>query len=249
MLVHGIIASTLAVLVITPSWSQTQADFDLPALSNERGPKLELWSTRYFVHVAASSPLGITLKDKHGNVLSDPVSPRDWCLAAIEGTVRVALKDDARTLNYGGVSAQSQVDCAAVLKINPVKHPWIKSTGKSFFGLAMGSFGDGVAGYKLVPYRTIAVDKSVIPYGTVIYIPSARGSEVSLSSSGKFKHDGYFFAADTGGAIKGNHIDIFCGVTSSNCLPDLITSDSTKRFKAFLVSDSAVVEALRARHK
>jgi 3D domain len=63
------------------------------------------------------------------------------------------------------------------------------------------------------------------------------------------KHDGFFFAADTGGAIKSNHIDVFCGVVASNCLPTLVASDPAKTFEALVVNDAAVVEALRALHK
>lgn len=42
--------------------------------------------------------------------------------------------------------------------------------------------------------RTIAVDPNVIPYGTEVYIPAFNGT---------------FIAEDTGGAIKGNKIDIY----------------------------------------
>ena len=49
--------------------------------------------------------------------------------------------------------------------------------------------------------RTIAVDPSVIPYGSKIYIP---------------QFDQYFIAEDCGGGIKGNKIDIFMN-SESQC--------------------------------
>jgi len=48
-------------------------------------------------------------------------------------------------------------------------------------------------------YQSIAVDPSVIPLGSRIYIPS-------------YRHDGYggwFVAQDTGGAIRGQRLDIW----------------------------------------
>jgi len=56
-------------------------------------------------------------------------------------------------------------------------------------------------------YGTVAVDPKVIPLGTRMYIESADGSFVY----------GYCVAEDTGGAIKGNKVDLFFN-TNSECM-------------------------------
>lgn len=53
-------------------------------------------------------------------------------------------------------------------------------------------------GNKLVPYKYIAVDPKIIPYGTKVYIPEFKNSPFG----------GVFIADDCGGAIKGNRIDV-----------------------------------------
>lgn len=53
----------------------------------------------------------------------------------------------------------------------------------------------GCLGVKLTPYYSIAVDKSIIPLGTILY--DENGNE--------------YKAEDTGSAIKGNRIDLFTG--------------------------------------
>ena len=55
-------------------------------------------------------------------------------------------------------------------------------------------------------YGTVAVDPSVIPLGTKMYIVSPSGNYVY----------GYCFAGDTGGAIKGNKVDLFMN-SSKEC--------------------------------
>ena len=48
-------------------------------------------------------------------------------------------------------------------------------------------------------YQSIAVDPSVIPLGSRVYVPAYQHDG----------HGGWFVAQDTGGAINGHHIDVY----------------------------------------
>ncbi len=69
---------------------------------------------------------------------------------------------------------------------------------------ATAYYGDPLTYIGTVPQvgRTIAVDPTVIPYGTKVYIP---------------QFDKVFIAEDCGSAIKGNRIDIFMN-TYNECM-------------------------------
>jgi 3D (Asp-Asp-Asp) domain-containing protein len=57
----------------------------------------------------------------------------------------------------------------------------------------------GASGVRLRPLRSVAVDPGVIRYRSAVYIPAYdRG-----------RYNGWFCAADTGGAIRGRHLDVF----------------------------------------
>lgn len=71
-------------------------------------------------------------------------------------------------------------------------------------------FGLGVENYKLMPYRTLAVDPKVIQVGSVLYVPALDGVRLP---SGEI-HDGFMFAHDEGQSIRGNRIDVFVGFES-----------------------------------
>ena len=62
-------------------------------------------------------------------------------------------------------------------------------------------------GCKVVAMRTLAVDKTVIPRRTVVFIKETVG----LPMPNGDKHDGYWYASDVGGAIKGQRIDLYTG--------------------------------------
>ena len=75
------------------------------------------------------------------------------------------------------------------------------SKGKHMSVLATAYTGDSITSTGKRPkWGTIAVDPTVIPYGTKVYIPQFNKT---------------FIAEDCGGAIKGNKIDIFMNDESS----------------------------------
>ncbi len=75
---------------------------------------------------------------------------------------------------------------------------WSAGAGRKYIPLRNVSFAAG-ASLPLHYYRSIAVDPSVIPLGSRVYVPAYRGDG----------HGGWFVAQDTGGAINGRHIDVF----------------------------------------
>jgi len=75
---------------------------------------------------------------------------------------------------------------------------WSRGTGLRYVPLKGVTFAAGPS-LPLRFYQSIAVDPAVIPLGSRVYIPA-------------YKHDGHggwFIAQDTGGAVNGNHVDVY----------------------------------------
>jgi 3D (Asp-Asp-Asp) domain-containing protein len=70
-------------------------------------------------------------------------------------------------------------------------------------------WGRGATGKAITPLLTVAVDSTVIPLDTPIYIPEYDGAARDAERTST--HDGCFIAQDRGIRIKGNHVDIFTG--------------------------------------
>jgi 3D (Asp-Asp-Asp) domain-containing protein len=66
-------------------------------------------------------------------------------------------------------------------------------------------------GYTLSELKSVAVDPSMIPVGSTIYVPEAEGSRLT----GGGYHDGIFRAHDIGSAIKGDRLDVYVGLKSN----------------------------------
>lgn len=218
--------------------------FNLPEPATTASP-VSLWATYYSTHRAEASFDGYPLLDPLGNNLGVILSHRDWCAAALEGSVQVMSGPQVMgTYNFAGRGETAQVDCSPFYP----KLSTLSATNRVRFKLSNTLYGEGTGGNQLVPYRTIAVDKTLIPIGSVIYIPAARGTLVTLPSGQQAVHDGYFYAADTGAAIKGNHIDVYVGLADRNPFR-FVQSTATGTFPAYIVNSPEIQASLAAQHR
>lgn len=67
-------------------------------------------------------------------------------------------------------------------------------------------------GCRLQPMRTVAVDPKVFPRHSILFIKETVGLKMPDGSV----HDGYWYASDVGGAIKGARIDLFTGAGAAS---------------------------------
>lgn len=247
MQLNTILFILLALFCAKGKSQSDSSDFSFPDQTNfDSLNNYSLWATQYYIHSFTSGGK-IPLLYKNGDSTGLLADTCDFCTAALEGTAFV--KDSSgniTVLNYDGVQQNQLVDCRKCKKYKNTKLS-TASWGKVVWRKTIG-FGDGVLNYRLIPFRTIAVDKTNIPYGTVLFIPKARGVEIELPNGAKVKHDGYFFAGDTGGAIKQNHIDVFTGIYEENPFKEIIYSNSKYTFEAYIVTDSTVIDKLTKLH-
>ena len=92
----------------------------------------------------------------------------------------------------------------------------------------VGARGVGVMdslGCRVVAMRTVAVDTRLIPRRTRLFIPQTVGMPMPNGS----RHDGYWYASDTGGAVRGNRIDLFTGHGRASMRPLMGLNTTTLR--------------------
>ena len=215
-------------------------DFSLGLPQTSAIKELKLWATYYYLPQVRSIDNGFALRDMQGAPLGPTLARRDWCNAALQGSV-IVLDDENNptTYNYAGKTNDHKVDCSMY---------WSFDSSVTKFTKAKGPYGDGVRNYKLVPYRTIAVDQHKVTYGSILFIPAAVGNVVVLPDGSTALHDGYFFAGDTGSRIKGKHIDVYIGTASKNPF-NWVKSKKEGIFKAFLVKDKKIIDYLTKIHR
>ena len=109
------------------------------------------------------------------------------------------------TLKTGGTVSFAKRNCACASECPRTgQHICFDLLDKQKFPWGRGATGKGIT-----PLVTVAVDSTIIPLGTPLYIPDYDG--VVRDASGTTKHDGCFLAEDRGLAVKGQHVDVFTG--------------------------------------
>lgn len=109
------------------------------------------------------------------------------------------------TLKSGGTVSFAKRDCSCAAECPRTgQHICFDLLDKKQFPWGRGATGKGIT-----PLVTVAVDSTIIPLGTPLYIPEYDG--VMRDNSGTTKHDGCFVAEDRGLKVKGQHVDVFTG--------------------------------------
>jgi hypothetical protein len=149
--------------------------------------KLNLWATQYYIHQFTSSgKIPIVFEDHEDRKLFGDTC--DFCTAALEGTA--FIKDsigNILVINYASRGDTNYVDCRKCKKFQNSKLN-VESWGSVIWKVSEG-YGNGVQNYKLLPFRTVAVDPKLIPYGSVIYIPKAKGDSIKMPSGEILLHE------------------------------------------------------------
>ena len=216
-------------------------EFAEPSKS-DLGAPVKLWATYYYLPEIQEDSGTTPLRDMLGQELGPRLTLKHWCDTAMEGSVKINYNNgDIKTFNYQGTTGDYFVDCKSI-------YPKHSGIGKTKFREAHGVYGDGLDDYILSPYRTLATDITYIKPGTALYIPKARGAKITLPSGRVITHDGYFFAADKGGAIKGSHVDVYIGVSKAANFFPWIGSSESKTFEAYVIKDAKIIQDLLDLH-
>lgn len=220
-----------------PEQPQTPSEPTTPVITEENlVPLPDLWATYYYMKEVEASSSGVPIRDMNNQIIGPKLDADIWCKAAIEGTVKV----NGKVYNYAGTKSPKQANCSH------------RASSKVRWKVSPFEFGIGNRNNALIPFKTVACDQGTVrnskrwvngqymKFGAKIYIPEASGTILPDGT----KHNGIFICGDTGGAITGNHIDVYLGgVKGGNAGAmqlnpfKFIKSRSSGTFKAYIIKE------------
>ena len=220
---------------------------DEPGLDDLLPDPVTIWGTTYYTPHYEPLEDGIALIGLDDQPISPPLSRKQWCNIALQGSASIASPDgEQHAYVFIDSKGPEQTDCDDYLGNLPDNIK--RATRRARFRRIRDAYGCGINNWPLAPFRTIAVDSSFIGYGETLYIPELRGRQFHIGET-EFTHDGYVFAADRGGAVKGNHIDFFSGNSRETPFTDLFAAHDGAMLEAYRVAPDALPALhLSARH-
>lgn len=198
--------------------------------------RVKLWATYYHMPTVRPSLTSVAARPligRNDKPVSPPLSTQDWCDAAMQGSIWVDNgKDRPQAFMYVDSDGPEQVVCDRYF--GDLSAGIKTATRRARFQQFHHPLACDVRTIPLMAFRTIAVDRERVRMGTVFYVPKLRGR--TFWNNGEiFVHDGYLIASDTGGAIEGNHIDMFVADAAVNPFPDLVRSSPQHTFEAYRI--------------
>ncbi len=140
--------------------------------------------------VAGEKSIKYSVRKKNGEIISKDYVSEEVTKEPVNKVIKVGSKQ----VSDNGFTYSKKIEVSAT----------------AYSGASHENGGYSKTAYGLTPkYGVVAVDPSVIPLGTKLYVESSDG--------GKSWSYGYCIAGDTGGAIKGNKVDL-CFNTVNECV-------------------------------
>jgi 3D (Asp-Asp-Asp) domain-containing protein len=231
--------------------------FDFPSPSaSDTVRTVSLWATHYYIAtITAAAGKDTPIKNKQeASLFGDQnISKAEWCDLAKQGSGFILPSNgNPIVVSFAARSSVNPIDCNGVKwpdgRIVVGRRDVAETIRGNRFERVEAVFARGARVKEVIPFRTIAVNPSnPLPYGTVIFIPAARGQQVTLGDGSTAIHDGYFFAGDTGGSLAANQIDINTGL--KNYRPfEFVKSNSKETFEAKLIENPVIVEKMKKLH-
>ncbi|QUD88746.1 3D domain-containing protein [Phenylobacterium montanum] len=125
------------------------------------------------------------------------------CLAALALPPATALGAEPLPNGYDPIGDA----IAVMIPQDQADLPTDMSLKASLYHAGRGMHPRDSIGCPVAAMRTVAVDPSVVARHSIVYIKETAG----LPLPGGGSHDGFWYASDIGGAIKGHRIDLFTG--------------------------------------
>lgn len=249
----GVATGSQSVLLGPPAFRS----FDFPEpQASDTARSVRLWATHYYIATitpAVGKEVAIKSKQEVSLFGDQKVSKAEWCDLAKQGSGLILPPGGPPVVvSFAVRSAVDVIDCNGVRwpdgRIVVGRRDVAETIRGNRFERVDATFARGARVKEVIPFRTLAVNPSnPLPYGTVVFIPAARGQTITLGDGSTAVHDGYFFAGDTGGSLAPNQIDINTGL--KNYRPfEFVRSNSKETFEAKIIENTLIVQKLKELH-